>query len=109
MQRLEHREITQTEGFQPQTGRERQWTVDSFWQIDSPQQPEQEQPGTSQQNYNPMEEGEIGAGTDQHHRFSKSRKRFGRSTWASKASNTKMGHAPCVNAEESINWDIGNA
>ena len=52
---------------QPQTRRQEQWTIDTFWEIVRPQQPEQDQPGPStQQNYTPMEKGEIELEPDQH-------------------------------------------
>ena len=52
-------------GFQPQTRRQVQWTVDPFWGVDRPQQlavlKTSEQPGTSSlnthQEYIPMEDG----------------------------------------------------
>ena len=45
------RENQQVEGFQQQTRRQEQWTVDPFWGVDRPQQPAMEeipeQPGPS--------------------------------------------------------------
>ena len=62
-------------GFQPQTRRAEQWTVDPFWDLDRPtptQPSQQEQPGTSssskrQEQNTPisMEGGEIDSETDQ--------------------------------------------
>ena len=110
MQRLEHRKTPQTDGFQPQTQRREQWTVDPFWEIDRSQQPEQEQSGTLQQNYTPMEEGENVSETDQDPSVLEvpamnSAKYVG----VKNVQYIKMGHAPRVNAEEPNNWDLGNA
>ena len=60
-------------GFQPQTGRSEQWTVDPFWEKDRPKPVQQQNmPGpssatTDREQYAPMpmEEGEIDSETDQ--------------------------------------------
>ena len=64
----------QSGGFQPQTRRSEQWTVDPFWEVDRPTPTQQQQnltgpsvtPMTNQQLATvPMEEGEIDSETDQ--------------------------------------------
>ena len=61
-------------GFQPETRREEQWTVDPFWDVDRPQAPAnaEDRPGhsttknsTAQQQLIPMEEGKIDSESDQ--------------------------------------------
>ena len=52
----------QPEGFQPQERRNKQWTVDPFWETDRPQRPQastenDNTPPTGQQQWTPMEEG----------------------------------------------------
>ena len=67
---LQNNNPNQPEGFQPQERRNEQWTVDPFWETDRPQRP---QTSTStdntappgQQQWTPMEEGEIGSGSEQ--------------------------------------------
>ena len=62
----------QSGGFQPQTRRSEQWTVDPFWELDRPT-PAQQQNSTGPSATNidqqlapvPMEEGEIDSETDQ--------------------------------------------
>ena len=101
---------SQTKGYQPQARRQEQLTVDPFSEIDRRQQPQQEQSGTSQQNYTPMEEGEIGSETDQ----DTSVLEVPVMNWAKyvgvkSVQYIKMGHATRVNAEEPNNFDLGNA
>ena len=54
-------------GFQSETRRQEQWTVDPFWDVDRPQTPAntEDRPGPSQQQPIPMEEGEIDSESDQ--------------------------------------------
>ena len=101
-----------TGGFQPETRRQEQWTVDPFWDVDRPQAPAntEDRPGPSQQQPIPMEEGEIDAESDQ----DPSILEVLAVNWAKYAGvksvqYIKMGHAPRTTAEEQNDWDLGNA
>ena len=77
-------------GFQPQTRRAEQWTVDRFWDIDRPtpaQLIHNDQPGSSTSNTGqerntrvPMEEGEVYSETDKDPQSSKYRQKIGHAT-----------------------------
>ena len=63
-----------------------------------------------QQQWTPMEEGEIGSGSEQ----DPSKLEVRAINWAKyvgvkSVQYIKMGHAPRVDAIEQINWDLGNA
>ena len=99
---------------QPQERRNEKWTVDPFWEVERPQRQQTplNQPGTSSQNnnYTPMEEGEVGSDTDQN----TSVLEVPVINWAKyvgvkSVQYIKMDHAPKVEAEEQNNWDLGNA
>ena len=99
-------------GFQPETRRQEQWTVDPFWDVDRPQAPAntEDRPGPSQQQPIPMEEGEIDSESDQ----DPSILEVPAVNWAKYAGvksvqYIKMGHAPRTTAEEQNDWDLGNA
>ena len=108
-------------GFQPQTSRAEQWTVDPFWDLDQPtpaQLSQQEQPDTSssstRQERNtpiPMEEGEIHSETDQDPSVLK----VPAKNWSqyvgvkSVQYVVKRGHAPKIVSEENKNWDLEQA
>ena len=98
-------------GFQPETRRQEQWTVDPFWDVDRPQAPAnaEDRPGSSQQQPIPMEEGEIDSESDQ----DPSILEVPAINWAKYAGvksvqYIKMGHAPRT-TEEPNDWDFGNA
>ena len=99
-------------GFQPETRRQEQWTVDPFWDVDRPQTPAntEDRPGPSQQQPIPMEEGELDSESDQ----DPSILEVPAINWAKYAGvksvqYIKMGHAPRTTAEEQNDWDLGNA
>ena len=99
-------------GFQPETRRQEQWTVDPFWDVDRPQAPAnaEDRPGPSQQQPIPMEEGAIDSESDQ----DPSILEVPAINWAKYAGVKsvqciKMGHAPRTTAEELNDWDLGNA
>ena len=110
----------QNGGFQPQTRRSEQWTVDPFWEVDrpTPAQQQQQKPvrqlattSTDQQfDPVPMEEGEIDSETDQ----DPSILEVPAWNWAKyvgvkSVQYVKMGHAPKVAAQEENNWDLEQA
>ena len=106
----------QSGGFQTQTRRSEQLTVDPFWEIDRPtpaQQQKQNPTGPSastniDHQLAPvlMEEGEIDTETDQN---------LDTWNWAryvgvkSVVQYVKMGHAPRIAAHEEKNWDLEQA
>ena len=101
-----------TGGFQPETRRQEQWTVDPFWDVDRPQATANtdDRHGPSQQQPIPMEEGEIDSESDQ----DPSILEVPAVNWAKYAGvksvqYIKMGHAPRTTAEEPNDWDLGNA
>ena len=70
----ERRQQDQTGGFQPQSRKQEEWTVDPFWDVNRPQAPKnpEDRPGPStanhevpQQQTTPKEEGEIDSDSDQ--------------------------------------------
>ena len=103
----------QSGGFQPQTRRSGQWTVDPFWELDRPTPTQQQQnltgpsvtPMTNQQLAPvPMEEGEIDSETDQDLSVLK----VPAWNWAyyvgvKSVQYVKMGHAPRLAAQEENN------
>ena len=105
----------QPEGFQPQERRNEQWTVDPFWETDRPQRPQAltenyNTPPPRQQQWTPMEEGEIRSESEQ----DQSVLEVPAINWAKyvgvkSVQYIKMGHAPKVDAIEQNNWDLGNA
>ena len=112
---LQNKNPNQPEGFQPQERRNEQWTVDPFWETDRPQRPQtststDNTPPPGQQHWTPMEEGEIGSGSEQ----DPSVLEVPAINWAKyvgvkSVQYIKMGHAPRVDAVEQNNWDLGNA
>ena len=102
-------------GYQPNSGRSEQWTVDPFWEMDRPTPVNHaNQPGPSPQQElfapMPMEEGEIESETDQ----DPSVLEIPAINWAryvgvKSVQYVKMGHAPKVAAMEENNWDLGQA
>ena len=62
--------LNQPEGFQPQERRNEQWIMDRFWETDCPLRPQtstenDNTPPPEQQQWTPMEEGEIGSESEQ--------------------------------------------
>ena len=112
---LQNKDSNQPEGFQQQERRNEQWTVDPFWETDRPQSPQisttnDNTPPPGQQQWTPMEEGEIGSGSEQ----DPSVLDVPAINWAKyvgvkSVQYIKMGHAPRVEAIEQNNWDLGNA
>ena len=109
-------EIQQKRGFQPQTRRTEQWTVDPFWDIDRPtlaQLIQYVQPGTSTSNIGqgrntpvPMEEGEIDSETDKGPSVLEGPAiKWARYVGDKSVQYVKMGHAPKITAEDK-NWDL---
>ena len=107
-------------GFQPQTRRAEQSTVDLFWDLDRPtpaQPSQQEQPGTSssstRQERNtpiPMEEGEIDSETDQDPSVLEVPAiNWARHVGVKSVQYVKMGHAPKIFSEKNKNWDLEQA
>ena len=107
-------------GFQPQTRRTKQWTVDRFWDIDRPtpaQLIQHDQPGTSYSNTGqgritpvPMEEGEIDSETDKDPSVLEvPALNWARYVGVKSVQYVKMGHAPKIIAEENKNWDLEQA
>ena len=105
-------------GFQPQTRRSEQWTVDPFWEVDRPTPVQHEhRPGPlsaspGQELFAPMrmEEGEIESKTDQ----DPSILEVPAINWAQyvgvkSVQYVKMGHAPKIAAQEENNWDLAQA
>ena len=103
-------------GFQPQTRRTEQWTVDPFWDIDRPtpaQLIQNDQPGTSCSNTGqgriipvPMEEGEIDSETDKDPSVLEvPAMNWARYVGVKSVQYVKMGHAPKIIAEDK-NWDL---
>ena len=76
-----------------------------------------EQPGTSaprgeqpNNEYSPMEEGEVESDTDQDPSVLEvPAKNWAKNVGVKSVQNIKMGHAPRVNAEEPNDWGLGNA
>ena len=105
-------------GFQPQTGRSEQWTVDHIWEVDRPTPAQQQDvPGTSsassgldQYTPMPMEEGEVDSKTDQDPSILEvSAVNWARYVGVKSVQYVKMGHAPkaCpIAAQEDKNWDL---
>ena len=112
---LQNKNPNQPEGFQPQERRNEQWTVDPFWETDRPQRPQtststDNTPPPGQQQWTPMEEGEIGSGSEE----DTSVLEVPAINWAKyvgvkSVRYIKMGHAPRVDAIEQNYWDLGNA
>ena len=113
-------------GFQPQTRRSEQWTVDPFWEMDRPTPVQQQQhdqsqydkPGPSSATANtehqfaqiPMEEGEVESETDQDPPILE----VPAWNWAhyigvKSVQYVKMGHAPKVAALDENTWDLEQA
>ena len=107
-------------GFQPQTRRSEQWTVDPFWEVDRPTPAQQQQQNpvrqlattSTYQQFNPVpiEEGEIDSETDQ----DPSILDVPAWSWANyvgvkRVQYVKMGHARKVAAQEENNWDLEQA
>ena len=115
----------QSGGFQPQTRRSEQWTVDPFWEMDLPtpvqQQHDQSQydkPGPSSATANtehqfaqiPMEEGEIESETDQDPSILEVPAwNWARYVGVKSVQYVKMGHAPKVAALDENTWDLEQA
>ena len=103
---LQNKNPNQPEGFEPQERRNEQWTVDPFWETDRPQCPQtsttnDNTPPPGQQQFTPMEEGEIGSGSEQ----DPSVLEVPAITWAKyvgvkSVQYIKKGHAPRVDAVE---------
>ena len=110
----------QKEGFQPQTRRAEQWTVDPFWDVDRPktaQLIQYDQPGTSTSSTGqgrntpvPMEEEEIDSETDQDPSVLKIPAiNWARYVGVKCVQFVKMGHAPKIIGEEDKKWDLEQA
>ena len=102
-------------GYQPNSGRSEQWTVDPFWEMDRPTPVNHaNQPGPSSQQElfapMPMEEGEIESETDQDPSVLEVPAiNWARYVGVRSVQYVKMGHAPKVAAMEENNWDLGQA
>ena len=105
-------------GFQPQTRRSEQWTVDPFWEVDRPtpvrheKQPGPSSASPSQELFAPMpiEEGEIESETDQDPSILEVPAiNWARYEGVKSAQYVKMGHAPKIAAQEENNWDLAQA
>ena len=101
-------------GYQPNSGRSEQWTVDPFWEMDRPTPVNHaNQPGPSSQQLfapRPMEEGEIESETDQDPSVLEVPAiNWARYVGVKSVQYVKMGHAPKVAAMEENNWDLGQA
>ena len=102
-------------GFQPNSGRSEQWTVDPFWEMDRPTPVNHaDQPGPSSQQElfapMPMEEGQIESETDQDPSVLEVPAiNWARYVGVKSVQYVKMGHAPKVAAMEENNWDLGQA
>ena len=103
-------------GFQPQTRRTEQWTVDPFWDMDRPTPAKlihNDQPGTSYSNTDqgritpvPMEEGEIDSETEKDPSVLEvPAMNWARYVGVKCVQYVKMGHAPKIITEENKNWD----
>ena len=117
----------QSSGFQPQTRRSEQWTVDPFWEMDRPTPVQQQQqhdqsqydkPGPSSATANtehqfaqiPMEEGEIESETDQDPSILEVPAwNWARYVGVKSVQYVKMGHAPKVAALDENTWDLEQA
>ena len=116
----------QSSGFQPQTRRSEQWTVDPFWEMDRPTPVQQQQhdqsqydePGPSSATANtehqfaqiPMEEGEIESETDQDPSILEVPAwNWARYVGVKSVQYVKMGHAPKVAALDENAWDLEQA
>ena len=116
----------QSSGFQPQTRRSEQWTVDPFWEMDRPTPVQQQQhnqsqydkPGPSSATANtehqfaqiPMEEGEIESETDQDPSILEVPAwNWARYVGVKSVQYKKMGHAPKVAALDENTWDLEQA
>ena len=104
-------------GFQPQTRRAEQWTVDPFWDIDRPtpaQLIQYDQPGTSTSSTGqgrntpvPTEEGGIDSETDQNPSVLEVPAiNCAHYVGVKSVQYVKMGHAPKIIAEEDKKWDL---
>ena len=107
----------QSGGFQPQTRRSEQWTVDPFWELDrpTPAQQQQNQTGLSvttniDQQLAPvlMEEGEIDSDQDPSV-LEVPAWNWARYVGVKCVQYVKMGHAPRIAALEENNWDLEQA
>ena len=105
-------------GFQPQTKRSEQWTVDPFWEVDrqTPVQhenrpgPSSASPGQELFAPMPMEEGEIESETDQDPSILEVRAiNWARYVGVKSVQYVKMGHAPKIAAQEENNSDLAQA
>ena len=116
----------QSGGFQPQTRRSEQWTVDPFWEMDRPTPVQQQQhdqsqydkPGPSSATANtehsfaqiPMEEGKIESETDQDPSILEVPAwNWARYVGVKSVQYVKMGHAPKVAALDENTWDLEQA
>ena len=110
-------------GFQPQTRRSEQWTVDPFWDVDRPTPVQQQQhdqsqidrPGPSSATTDTqhqfaqihMEEGELESETDQDPSILEVPAwNWARYVGVKSVQYVKMGHAPKVAALDENNWDL---
>ena len=104
-------------GFQQQTRRSEQWTVDAFWEIDRPTPVQQRQQNpvrqlattSTDQQFNPvpMEEGEIDSETDKDPCILEVPAwNWARYVGVKSVKYVKVGHAPKVAAQEENNWDL---
>ena len=107
-------------GFQPQTRRSEQWTVDPFWEVDRPTPAQQQQnlPGPSSATTSsnkqfapvPMEEGEIDSERDQDPSISEVPAwEWARYVGVKGAQYVTIGHAPIIAAQDENNWDLEQA
>ena len=106
-------------GFQPQTRRSEQWTVDPFWELDRPTPAQQQQNPTGPSpttNINqqlapvPMEDGEIDSETDQDLSVLEVPAwNWARYVGVKSVQYVKMGHTPRIAAQEENNWDLEQA
>ena len=105
-------------GFQPQTRRSEQWTVDPFWEVEGPTPVQQKnRPGPSSASPDqelfapmPMQEGEIESETDQNPSILEVPARYwARYVGVKSVQYVKMGHAPKIAAQEENNWDLAQA
>ena len=105
-------------GFQPQTRRSEQWTVDPFWEVDRPTPAQyQDVPGPSSATSGqelftpmPMEEGGIESETDQDPSILEVPAiNWARYVGVKSVQYVKIGHARKVVAQEENNWDLEQA
>ena len=105
-------------GFQPQTRRSEQRTIDPFWEVDRPTPVQyQDVPGPSSATFGqelfapmPMEEGEIESDTDQDPSILEVPSiNWARYVGVKSVQYVQMGHAPKVLAQEENNWHLEQA